>query len=67
MVGGGWVGGLTCLLLCKLLVGLTCIAGRSDMIIAIWVDTVIAGWVGIVIARWVDMVIAMWGAMVIAL
>ena len=30
MVGGGWVDGLTWLLLCTLLVGLTCIAERYD-------------------------------------
>ena len=52
------MGGLTCFLLCKLLVGLTSIAERSDMIIAIWVDTVIARWVDIVITGWVDMIIA---------
>ena len=31
MVVGGWVGGLTCLLLCRLVVGLTCIAGMSGI------------------------------------
>ena len=38
MVGGRWLGRLTCLLFCRLLNGLKCIAGMSDIPFEMWIS-----------------------------